>query len=391
MRLTLFALTAAALVGLSAVAQDAKTDPKVDPKSMKDEKKDSSLKNTPPEITEVAGKSLEQWIKEISSRDPSKREAAIRTVLLFGPERAYQAVPVLLQELKKHSPNAPIDLSVRTTGANALATILGAARDPDPKHQRDAVAILRSFLRDNQVAVRHRALQALPKIGPESRAAVDEVLRLVADPDTWETRQAAVQTLTTMVADPKNGPPAKVVTALNRTLTTDPSFQVRYAAIQALAIFGASADGTAKVGIVRALDSVAHKDPDAGNQLWARMAIMTAQQKISDEHLGAVAKMLKHSDVTIRVQATQALALAGRSGKSVVPPLVAALGDADPQVVGGCILALARIESPTAVAPLRKVMNDPTQDADIKKAAADAIEHIQGGGKKRAEAKEMRK
>src|SRR6476661_8072435 len=98
MRLTLFALAAAAVLGLSVVAQETKTDPKADSKSKSEMKEKSSLKDAPPEITEVAGKSLAQWIKEISSKDPSKREAAIRTVLLFGPEQAYQAVPVLLQE-----------------------------------------------------------------------------------------------------------------------------------------------------------------------------------------------------------------------------------------------------------------------------------------------------
>jgi HEAT repeat protein len=382
MRLILFALAAAAILGLSVVAQETKTGPKSDSKAKDEKKEKSSLKETPPEISEVAGKSLEQWIREISSKDPSKREAAIRTVLLFGPERAYQAVPVLLQELKKHTVNAPIDLSVRTTGANALATILGAVKDPDPKYQRDAVVILRGFLKDHQVAVRHRALQALPKIGPESRAALDEVVKLVNDPDTWETRQAAVQTLTVLAADPKAGPPTKVLTAVTRSATGDPSFQVRYAAIQALAIFGASSDATARVGIVRTLDTLAHKDPDPGNQLWAHMAIMTAQQKITDEQLGAVAKMLKHPDVMIRLQATQALGMAGPLGKSAVPPLISALGDADPQVVGGSIVALARIESVSAVPPLRQLVNDPKQDDVIKKAAADAIDHIQNGKKK---------
>src|SRR5438128_194256 len=63
----------------------------------------------------VAGRTLEYWISEISSRDQSKSQNAIRAVMLFGPERAYQAVPVILDRLKKHSPatRQPVDLSVR--------------------------------------------------------------------------------------------------------------------------------------------------------------------------------------------------------------------------------------------------------------------------------------
>ena len=54
--------------------------------------------------TQIGGKTMEQWIKEIGVPDPSKRENAIRSVLLFGPERAYEAVPAIIKELDRPPP-----------------------------------------------------------------------------------------------------------------------------------------------------------------------------------------------------------------------------------------------------------------------------------------------
>ena len=373
MRPLLFALTAAFALGLTAGAQDAK----------KKDDKESSFKDRPPEITEVGGKGIEQWVKEIASKDPSKRETAMRTVLLFGPDKAYQAVPTLLQELKKHTDRTPIDLSVRLSGTTTLATILAGVKEPDPKHLKDGVAILRGFLKDNQVAVRHRAVQALPRLGPDSRAAVDDVIKLAADPDTWETRQAALQTLTVLAADPKAGPPVKVLNAVTRGLN-DSSHQVRFAAVQALAVLGAPADAVARGGMVKTLEGVASRDADPSNRLWAHMAIMTVEQKITDDRLGAVAKMLRHDDAAVRLQAAQALSMAGPAATKVAtPPLIAALTDADPAVVSGSIVALAQLGANSAIPSLRKLADDPMQVDTIKKAAADAIDHLQSAGKKK--------
>src|SRR4051812_4751262 len=81
----------------------------------KEEKKESMAP-----ITEIGGKGLEAWIKEIDSTDPGRRELAMRTVLQFGPQQAYQAVPTIIARLKKHTPARPIDLGTRVSGSIAL-------------------------------------------------------------------------------------------------------------------------------------------------------------------------------------------------------------------------------------------------------------------------------
>src|SRR5205809_5383555 len=73
----------------------------------KDRKEKSS------QIQEIGGKTIEQWIKDISGKDRSKGEHAIQMVMGFPPDQAYAAVPALLGELNKHKPGFPIDLSIR--------------------------------------------------------------------------------------------------------------------------------------------------------------------------------------------------------------------------------------------------------------------------------------
>ena len=81
----------------------------------------SQEKNIETPVTMVAGRTIEYWISEIPSVDPSKSENALRAVMLFGPERAYQAVPVIIDVLRKHSPSTKkhVDDSVRVNGALA--------------------------------------------------------------------------------------------------------------------------------------------------------------------------------------------------------------------------------------------------------------------------------
>src|SRR4051794_32210717 len=91
----------------------------------KDDKKDASL------IRDIGGRTLDQWIEDINHKDPGRRATAMTTVLLFGPDRAYQAMPAILLQMNKHTISAPLDVSVRVNGATALGLIIGSAKEPD--------------------------------------------------------------------------------------------------------------------------------------------------------------------------------------------------------------------------------------------------------------------
>src|SRR5205085_1674202 len=98
-----------------AAMQDAKKDKDVgkDPKKdkdAKDPKKDKDKdKKPPPEVTEYLGHSFNDWKKKINDPDPSVRETAMKAMLIFGPDKAYSAVEDILQQLKRHSEDTPVD------------------------------------------------------------------------------------------------------------------------------------------------------------------------------------------------------------------------------------------------------------------------------------------
>src|SRR5262245_10282661 len=76
------------------------------------------------EPTEFLGKSYDQWRADLNykaQKDPSKREAAMKAVLVFGLTKAGEAMPEIVADLERH-PKPVIDLSVRVNGVMALNT-----------------------------------------------------------------------------------------------------------------------------------------------------------------------------------------------------------------------------------------------------------------------------
>src|SRR6266404_630692 len=68
----------------------------------------------------IGGKTFDQWIKELATKDPSKRETAIRAICAFPSETAIKAIPALLAEMRRPS---PVDLSVRCNLCLALTEL----------------------------------------------------------------------------------------------------------------------------------------------------------------------------------------------------------------------------------------------------------------------------
>src|SRR5262249_36201935 len=132
-------------------------------KDRKDKSKDKSS-----QIQELGGKTLDQWIKDISGKDRSKGEHALQVIQLFPPDQAYAAVPAMLAELNKHKAGFPIDLSIRVNCVIALGNIMGGAKSPTTAHTKDAVRLLTAMLNDTQAILRFRAAEALGKMGPDA-------------------------------------------------------------------------------------------------------------------------------------------------------------------------------------------------------------------------------
>src|SRR5438132_9546211 len=65
--------------------------------------------------TSIGGKNLKQWIAEIKSPDPSRRENAIRTVPLL--KNAEEAIPALLDRVARDPDTSPRVAAVMVLGA----------------------------------------------------------------------------------------------------------------------------------------------------------------------------------------------------------------------------------------------------------------------------------
>jgi HEAT repeat protein len=318
-----------------------------------DKKKDKDTeppkKEEMTESTKVNGKVLDEWIKLIDNPDRSKTEMAIQAIVSYPPEVAKKAVPTLLKELQKHKPafNESIDMSVRVNGCIAIGMILGSVKEPDKQQLADAVKVLRAMLKDDQVIVKFRAAQAAAQLGPRAHETIPELAKLVQDPSTWETRNAAAIALGIVALEP---PPAKdkepkkdikdvkdpkkvvkdkdadppkdnkdrvlATTALYTRLQhnlkgqiQEKCLKVRLSALQALDNLGVAfiGDVNEKQKFFDNVDHAAKKDPDplmrlrASFMVWPLLTEKEKKGKISDPK--GFTTFFKHEDPSIRLEA----------------------------------------------------------------------------------------
>lgn len=339
----------------------------------------------------IAGKNLDEWLAEIPSRDRSKGENAIRTVLLFGPKQAERAVPVLIAELKKNRV-VMIDTSIRVNAAQALGQLLSTP-DADPKQVADAVLQLKYLLHDSQVIVKYRVAHALGQIGPPAKSAIPDLIILLRDPLNWELRQEAAFALGRVAQDKVGGPPLAVLQALHNTLRgdesatvhrpPDSSAQVRVTAVKALMRLGPPSAAANQQALEKDLDHVATHDPDETVQIWAHMAFKNITGKIEQPRLARIGKLLASPELAVRIQAAQALGAVGPDAKSQAPALIAALDDPDKTVVGWSIWSLGQIgpEAKEALPRLEKFAGNTEESEGLRQMASSAVDAIQGKAK----------
>ena len=326
----------------------------------------------------VGSKTFEQWTKEFGIKDPSRRETAVRAVLLFPPEVAIKAVPGLVGELKKHTGSAHVDLSVRVNICIVLSELFRNGQKVDFKTEAAAINAVRPLLHDNQAIMRFRAAQTIAAIGQEARVVIPDLIVMLKDQSTWEIRQVAAAALAQVGWD-KKGPRAEVVQALFATLG-DVALQVRLEAVRSLSIIGPTADPNGQKAFVNALMPIALKDPEPPVQIWARVAIAVATNDFSDDSLAPIGKLMKHEEPQVRSQAVQAAGMMGTKAKSLFGPVYNRLNnDPDPGVVLMAIWALVQMKANivNVIAEFERIAADPKQHELVRKAAKDAVTALQ--------------
>jgi HEAT repeat protein len=328
------------------------------------------------EPTEVLGKTFKEWVKEIHAKDPSRREEAMKAVLQFGPERAYEAVPDILKELNRHK-TVNVDLAVRVNGIVTVSTILRHQKKADPALLKDALAVYKMCLKDSQAIMKVRAVQGLPAVGPIAHEAIEEVIVVARDPVAWELRKEGLQTLTIIGFNDKGVPSPKLLPELRRALD-DPSVQVKLTALNALALVShanlTKADESANLA---KLNSHLQSETDKIGIIWTHVTIISATKDVSKKHIGPITTALKDADTRVRSQALSALASVGVKAKPLAYRAVEeALDDPDPSIAIAAIATLVQLHADESIPVLQKIMDNKKASQVMREAAEEAIDQL---------------
>jgi hypothetical protein len=336
----------------------------------------SSASEKPAGPTKVAGKTLEQWIKEITDgRDPGRREAAIRAVPYFG-KAGLEAVPALRTILD----NDP-DVSCRVYAA----LILSGLASHNDFNADIASKVVESLVRQAgspQLIVRLHAVWALGAFGSQATAAIPVLIQRIQDVNSWELRQAALTSLGAVAADKKFGPDPSAVAAVAHLLSNgdEKSSQVRLAAVGALRALGRP-QGNREFGLSRDALQKATNDSDKTVAIWALVGLMTLDKaNMTEDNLSKLAQHLKGKEVMIKVTAALALGSLGESAQSRIREIIDLLDESDPLVVATVIEVLGGFGKAAneAVPALRKVMLRKDHVEYFRLAASAALKKITG-------------
>lgn len=320
---------------------------------------------------DINGKTLEEWIKQIDNPDPSLREQAIRSVMLFGPT-ARRAIPALVRQVRNNN-----DLNPLANSIIALGQLIQVEKDPE--YARSAVNALIQALNNDQAIIRYQAAMALGYCGTNARPAVPKLAQMINDRSSWETRKAVCFALGWAGKDERMIPDMRALTALVDAID-DLSKEVRLEALQGLINLGPPDAGqnTAQMKIL--LERRLKADKDKSVVIWVRVAMMRLDEKqINDQNLTIIAKLLKDSDIDIAVQAARAMFYIGRESKNKLAELVEALQHPDARMRQQVVQTIERI-GPAAerAIPALELIAQRDKEEPVREAAKAAIKTIKG-------------
>jgi HEAT repeat protein len=331
----------------------------------------------------AGGKTLKEWITEISSPDPSRRENAIRTIPLIKGNEA--AIPALLERLDK----VDSDSSPRVNAVMALGAVdLTGARDDEIKHIVRTLAARATL--DSQSIIRFQAALVLGRFGAKSRPVTKELIQATKDMGSWEIRKAAVFSLTRAISDtvdPVNHEGLEAI--INRIYpNVESSALVRLEAAMSVATIGRVNVSQSKT-IVSALKS-AENDKEKAIKIWARVGLCVHDNALTSQDMKALIKFLSDKDLPARTHAARALGTIGSIGnpgaliKEAIGPLTEMLNDPEEHGQIAAIWALGRIGKPAqpALKKLDDMLTDKAISDEGKSFIREAIASIEGKGQK---------
>jgi HEAT repeat protein len=321
--------------------------------------------------SEINGKNLQAWIKDLKDPDPGVRERAAKTICGFDLDIAAREAGGALIDTLSDS-----DTGVRVNALVTLATV--GVHD---KFADKAVVALTQRLEDQQAIVRLHAAVVLAHMDLDARGAIPNLILRSKDLSAYEIRKAAVHALGRIgAADKKNQVDVRAAKALIEVFTSSPdrSAEVRQEAVMALGVMGIPDKLQDKQAELAAL-KIAFNDKDKGVAIWSRVSYM-AIDDVSEEHLAAICLHLKGKDYAARLEAVRALGTMGPKAKAKIADLFDQLSDKEPNMINGAAWALGEMgnDAAKAIPFMTELMQRKDLPEGTIKALKDAIDRING-------------
>jgi len=330
----------------------------------KDKDKDPPKKDDYPST--IQGKDMKMWADETKSKDPFVRQSALSTLPYFGPA-ARRNTDLVLYYLV---PENEADANVRATAATSIGTI--GADEKDTKSISKIVTGLSKAALDLQRPVRLHAIGALANFGHYAQPGINNLATAAKDPNSWEVRKAAVQTLGRIGIDPVKGPDNTAFTAVAVALN-DSCAAVRLQAVMTLSGFGKPNDPLLSSEIKYLLPLL--KDRDKNVVIWTQALLIFLDEKnyLTPASLSNISKMMDDSDLGVRCQAAHALGTLGPKAKPKLKELVEAAKDKELELAVAAVGALGRLDDSDAAATLAGILKDAKAEMRLRCAAAQSI------------------
>jgi HEAT repeat protein len=306
--------------------------------SEKDKDKDKETKPEAP--TSYGGKTLAQWMRQLTDPDASKRSLAIMAIMQFG-DASKAAVPLLIQRTRDK------DASPRSKALYALRHV--AVDDKDAPKVVDALAVRMFPKYESQISVRYEAAMTLKRFAKEAKPAIPALIQGTMDKGSWELRHQCAWLLW-RIADPADRIHGEAVDAIHDLLLNDKTYLVRLEAIQGLGRMGRPTDPARLSKVIETLTRCTNpskiNDENRPLAIWAFASLVNIQDEgqAQRDNLAKLAKYLAPSwGLEVRSQAAQAIGSLGAKAKSKIPVLIKMLNDKQPVAIMGACMALAGV------------------------------------------------
>lgn len=327
--------------------------------------------------TEIYGRTLADYVNDLSDPDPAVRHLALVTIPGFGPHIVKQNKAATKEILVHMERTKELDPGVRAA-AYETAGIIGFESDLDTK---EAVRLL--FTAADQGTFdggpgRLHAVQTLGSFGPKASGAIPYLVGGPSRDRAYETRRAVANALGRIAFDEVQGPSSRAIDCLIKLLD-DHSAPVRLEAAQSLVLLGPpyqprqkgavplkdvkglppplDTEGIAKyVGTMKKRLAPAKKpqnsrekpsptgliEPDMQVEIYIRLAIMRIDLKemLNEEHLNRLGMYVAGEETGPKLQALAALAMMGDAAAKRLDDVVKVLSHEDPLVVNTAVSTL---------------------------------------------------